>query len=99
MQAARRLLDREGVTVLPRWHRSVLHGRPREQEAFAATLLRLREARGRSQDALGRRCGVRKTTIGHGERLVEGPSRAAPRQVAGALGVSLEELGVTWSPP
>jgi DNA-binding XRE family transcriptional regulator len=98
-QAARRLLHREAGEVRPRLHRSVFHGRPREQAWFAAELLRLREARRWSQKALGRRCAVSGATIGDWERQKEGPSWEALRRLAQALGVSLRELGVTWPPP
>jgi DNA-binding XRE family transcriptional regulator len=98
-QAARRLVHREGLGMRPRLHRSVFLGRPREQARFAAELLQLREARGYSQERLGRMAGVSKAVIGRCERGVQGPSWDALRRLAQALGVSLGDLGVTWPQP
>jgi DNA-binding XRE family transcriptional regulator len=98
-QAARKLLHREGLGVRPQWHRSVFYDRAWEQAGFAGELVRLREARGYSQQRLGKLCGVSGTALGHWKRGMQGPSWDALRRLAQTLGVSLAELGVTWPQP
>ena len=100
-QQAWRLLKREGVPLRPRWYRSVFcfpDGSPRDMEDFSARLRQLRHNRGWSQEALGRLCHLSKTAIGYWERGQEGPSWKTARRLAGALGVTLEDLGIAWDP-
>jgi DNA-binding XRE family transcriptional regulator len=98
---ARRLLQREGVRLRPRWYRSVFclpDGTLRDMRYFSTRVLQLRTARGWSQQRLADQCGLSKTSIGYWERGQEGPSWETVRRLAKILGASLEDLGITWEP-
>lgn len=63
-----------------------------EPEPLPARLKRLREARGLSQRALARACGVTSQAVSLIEAGRREPSLAMARRLAEALGVGLSEL-------
>jgi transcriptional regulator with XRE-family HTH domain len=97
-QAAKRALLRDRVTLRPKWHREVFHGRPGDRKRFAATLQAFRQARGWSQQTLAARCGLSRRSIGRMERGLVGPSWAALQRLVNAFEVEIAAFGVTWLP-
>jgi len=67
------------------------HG-PTPDPALAATLRRLREARGLTQEQLAHDAGITMGTLSKIETMTAAPAWLTVRQIADALGVSLSEL-------
>jgi DNA-binding XRE family transcriptional regulator len=100
-KAARQFLRRLEESVRPEWCREVFRypdGRHRDVTRFARTLLALRNERGWSQAQMGKRCGLSAGCIGKLERAEAGPKWETLDKLADVLGLSREELGVTWEP-
>jgi len=70
-------------------------------EQFAANLLYLRKRSGYSQEELSYRAALHRTNVGMLERAMRMPRIDTLVKLAGALGVTAEELldGIVWTPP
>ncbi len=68
---------------------------PAADPALAAVLRRLREERGLSQEALAYQAGITSGSLGRIELAQSSPAWATVRQIANAIGVTMEELGAT----
>jgi transcriptional regulator with XRE-family HTH domain len=64
------------------------------RELLSKNMLRLRLARGWSQEALAFEAGLHRTYIAHEERQVRNISHDNIEKIAAALGVSIQELFV-----
>ncbi|MEO3712396.1 helix-turn-helix domain-containing protein [Roseateles flavus] len=62
------------------------------REILALNMIRLRAARGYSQEALALECGLHRTFIGHVERQARNISIDNVERIALTLGVSVGEL-------
>jgi hypothetical protein len=101
-KAAGQFLRRLQVTVRPEWCREVFHhpdGRSINLKPFAKALRTLRLSRGWSEARLGAQCGLCQRTIWHLETARKGPSWDTLDKLTKGLGVSREDLGVTWKAP
>ena len=62
------------------------------REILALNMIRLRAARGYSQEALALECGLHRTFIGHVERQARNISIDNVERIALTLGVSVGEM-------
>jgi DNA-binding XRE family transcriptional regulator len=100
-KAAGQFLRRLDEMVRPDWCREVFRhadGRHRDLAPFARTLRAMRRSRGWTQERLGQACGLCQQCISQLERAFRGPSWETLDKLARGLGVSREDLGVTWEP-
>jgi len=100
-KAAWQFVRRLDETVRPGWCREVFRepdGRHKDLRAFARTLRALRRSRGWSQTQLAALCGLCQQCISLLERAVKGPRWDTLDKLTQGLGVSREDLGVTWEP-
>jgi DNA-binding XRE family transcriptional regulator len=101
-KAAGQFLRRLEEVVRPEWCREVFRdpdGRHMDLTPFAERLRALRLSRGWSQERLAEECGLCQGTICHLEAARKGPKWETLDKLTRVLGVSREDLGVTWGPP
>jgi DNA-binding XRE family transcriptional regulator len=100
-KAAGAFIRRLDETVRPEWCREVFRhpdGRHMDVTPFARRLRALRLSRGWSQARTGEECGLSPQCIGRLERAEGGPKWETLDKLARGLGLSREDLGVTWQP-